>query len=167
MSEDQQPSQPKAIISKSSYLLGQQCSKLLWHASNTPDLLLEPDASRQAIFNQGHKVGALAQQVFPGGIEITDTERDQAIRSTTEALKLRRPLYEPAFQASGGFCRVDVLNPTQGDSWDLIEVKSTTSVKNVHLGDVAFQGWVLAEAGVRVRRTKLMHIDSDYVRSGL
>jgi hypothetical protein len=160
------PYPTKETISKSLFLNGLQCPKLLWHAINTKDLLPEPDAAQQAIFDQGHDVGALARQLFPGGIDVCGTDRDEIIRGTTEALKLRKPLFEPAFQASGGFCRVDVLNPTQGGSWDLVEVKSSASVKHIHLQDVAFQAWVLADAGVPVRRTKLMYLDSDYVRSG-
>jgi hypothetical protein len=170
VSEGQQhppiPTPPKSVISKSAFLNGLQCPKLLWHTVNTKDLLPEPDAAQQAIFDQGHDVGALAKEMFPGGIEVCGTDRDEIIQGTTEALKLRKPLFEPAFQASGGFCRVDVLNPTQDDSWELVEVKSAASVKEIHLQDVAFQAWVLAQAGVPVRRTKLMHINSDYVRSG-
>ena len=59
-------------ISKSKFLWGLQCPKLLWHAYNAKDLIPEPDAATQAIFEQGHEVGALAKQVFPGGVEVGD-----------------------------------------------------------------------------------------------
>src|SRR5439155_4149240 len=58
------------LISKSKYLSGLQCHKLLWHAYNAKHLIPAPDAQQQAIFDQGHEVGQLAQQSFPGGIEV-------------------------------------------------------------------------------------------------
>jgi hypothetical protein len=59
------------FISKSKYLWGFQCHKLLWHAYNAKDLIPEPDAAQQAVFDQGHEVGALAKQLGPDGIEVT------------------------------------------------------------------------------------------------
>ena len=58
------------FISKSKFLWGLQCQKLLWHAYNAKNLIPEPDALQQAIFDQGHEVGALAKLLFPGGIEV-------------------------------------------------------------------------------------------------
>src|SRR2546428_13854258 len=61
------PSTP--FTSKSKYLRGLQCHKLLWHAYNAKHLIPERVAHTQAIFNQGHEVGQLAKQLFPGGIQ--------------------------------------------------------------------------------------------------
>ncbi len=156
------------FISKSKFLWGLQCPKLLWHAYNAKELIPEPDAATQAIFDQGHSVGSLAKQMFPDGVEVGDGVRDldETIRLTKEALKLRKPLFESAFSANGGYCRTDILRPAPKDSWDLIEVKSTTSSKEVHLDDLAFQYWVLVKAGLKIRNCYLMHINSDFVRKG-
>ncbi|MGO8837581.1 MAG: DUF2779 domain-containing protein [Limisphaerales bacterium] len=155
-------------ISKSKFLWGQQCHKLLWHAYNAKHLIPEPDASQQAVFDQGHEVGALAKQMFPNGVEVGQgvTDYGETIRLTKRALKLRRPLFEAAFAANGGYCRVDILAPAPDGAWDLVEVKSTTAAKDVHLPDLAFQTWVLATAGLKIRRCLLMHINGNFVRSG-
>ena len=155
-------------ISKSKFISGLQCHKLLWYAYNRKDEIPEPDAATQAIFDQGHEVGALAKTLYPGGIEVGQgvLDLDETIRLTKKALKLRKPLFEAAFAASGGYCRVDILAPALDDAWDLIEVKSTTAAKDIHLPDLAFQTWVLAMAGLKIRRCGLMHINSDFVRSG-
>ena len=145
------------FISKSKFLWGLQCPKLLWHAYTAKHLIPEPDVAQQAIYDQGHEVGALAKQLYPDGVEVGENviDLDETLRLTTEALKLRRPLFEAAFAANGGYCRVDVLVPVRRDEWDIIEVKSTTSVKEVHLHDLAFQSWVLASAGLRVSQVGL------------
>ena len=62
-------------LSKSTFLMGRQCSKLLWFRYNAKDQIPAPDEAQQAVFDQGHEVGELAQQLFPGGIEIDRARR--------------------------------------------------------------------------------------------
>jgi len=59
-----------AYISKSKFLHGLQCTKLLWCDYNAKHLFPEVDDNHQAKFDQGHDVGALAKRMFPDGIEI-------------------------------------------------------------------------------------------------
>jgi hypothetical protein len=91
--------------------------------------------------------------MFPDGVEVGAgvLNLDETIRLTQAALKLRKPLFEAAFLAGGGYCRPDILRPAPENAWDIIEVKSTTSLKDVHLDDLAFQTWVLASAGLQFR----------------
>lgn len=156
------------FISKSKYLSGLQCHKLLWHAYNAKHLIAEPDAQQQAVFDQGHQVGALARQLFPGGIEVGQgiEDFDAILAASTQAVKQRRPLYETAFAFNGGYARADILNPVAGDAWELIEVKSTASVKDIHLHDLAFQAYVYSGAGLQIRRCILAHINLDFIKHG-
>jgi len=155
-------------ISKSKYLQEQQCSKLLWSAYNAKHLFPDVDAALQAVFDQGHEVGSLAKRMFPNGIEIKTDPADfeGAIRLTQEALLLRRPIFEAAVSANGGFARADILNPIGEHGWEIIEVKSTTGVKDIHIPDLAFQAWVFTEAGIEIRRCVLCHINNAFVRHG-
>ncbi|MGA9451852.1 MAG: DUF2779 domain-containing protein [Verrucomicrobiia bacterium] len=148
---------------------GLQCPKLLWNVYNAKHLIPEPDAQTQAIFDQGHEVGQLAKKLFPGGIEIGGDvyDFDRILSQSKRALKQRRPLYEAAFTFNGGFARADILNPVSHDSWDLIEVKSTTELKDIHLHDIAFQAFVLTGAGLKIRRCILAHINSSFVKNGV
>jgi len=47
-------------ISKSKYLWGLQCPKLLWTAFNQKDRIPGPDAATQAIFDQGHELALIS-----------------------------------------------------------------------------------------------------------
>lgn len=58
----------RPYVSKSKSLWGSQCRKLLWYAYHDRNRIPEPDAEQQAIFDQGHEVGALAKSHYPGGI---------------------------------------------------------------------------------------------------
>ena len=154
-------------LSKSKFVAGLQCPKLLWTYYNDKNAIPEPDQGTQAIFDQGHLVGELATSLFPNGIKIGwGTEFDKVISASTNALAERRPLFEAGFRNGLAYARADVLNPLSSGEWDLIEVKSGTNVEDVHLQDVAFQKYVYEGAGVPIRCCYLMHIDNSYVRRG-
>ena len=58
-------------LSKSKYVSGLQCPKLLWWCVHEPDAPeLVPDEGLQAIFDMGHHVGDLAKRLYPDGIEV-------------------------------------------------------------------------------------------------
>jgi hypothetical protein len=155
-------------ITKSAYLKIFQCAKLIWHVFNTPDLLPIRDTSQQFGFDQTHSLRNLAKQLFSPGLEIaseSESFEDQA-HSTLSMLSLQRPIFNGAFSAQGARCRVDILNPSGPNAWDIVEVKASTCWTDIHLQDLAFQAWVLNRSGLRINKVFLMHINSDYVRNG-
>ena len=158
-------------ISKSQYLKGLQCPKALWLYRHREDLAPEISEGRQFIFDTGHEVGVLARQYFGEGIEITEPyyKINQAVRSTEEAVKAGKDLIFEASACSqtGAYSRIDIFKKVDGsDTWDLIEVKSSTGVKDYHIDDMALQRHAFSVAGYRIRKSVLMHINNEYVRSG-
>lgn len=157
-------------LSKSRYLNGLQCLKRLYLQAHQSELADPVSIGQQAIFDSGTSVGELAQQRFPGGVLVGEEyfEHLQAEATTRTLLSdLDVPaLYEPALSFEGIRSRIDVLRRADGGNFDLIEVKSTTSVKDVHIPDVAVQLYMAEGAGVPIRRAYLMHIDNSYVYEG-
>ncbi len=159
--------QPKtALLSKSRYLLGLQCPRLLWLHVNEPERIPEVDESTQYIFDQGHEVGNLAKKLFPDGVDIPTGDFSFCLAESRRLLSSRVPLFEAAFMSEGMYARVDILQPTGEGRWNIIEVKSATSVKAVNYHDVAFQKYCAERAGITVKRCYLAHIDTTYVRNG-
>jgi Domain of unknown function(DUF2779) len=154
-------------ISKSKYLSGLQCPKLLWTHFNDRAAIPAPDVGKQAIFDAGHTVGDLAKERHPDGVEVP-WSRDLAktASDTMELLPLRKPIFEASFLVDGCYCRADILVPSGGDAWDLYEVKSSSTVKAVNHADVAFQAHAIERSGLTLNRLFLMHIDRRYVRRG-
>ena len=158
---------PLSFLSKTKYLEGLKCSKLLWYEYNRKEDLPEVDAATQAIMNQGKAVGELAQTLFPGGIALQrDYIPDKQAEKSLEAAKLRKPLFEAGFLYKQGYALADILKPVEKGVWDLIEVKSSSSVKDEHYADVAFQKYVYEGAGLKIRKCYLMYINNQYVRKG-
>lgn len=154
------------FLTKSRLLHGLQCSKLLWTGWNAEHLLPAPDQQTLAILEEGKKVGALAQQMFPDGVEISGSGFEEAVTESAQAIQERRPVFEATFVYNNCAIRADVLTSNQDGSWNLIEVKSTTAVEDVHLQDVAFQLHVLKGAGLRINRCIVAHINSTFVKRG-
>lgn len=154
------------LLSKSRFISGLQCPRYLWVLANDPARVPEPDAGTQYVFDQGHEVGNLAKKLYPGGIDIPSDDFVANLRMSRELLSLRRPLFEAAFMSDGKYARVDILEPVGEDMWNLIEVKSSTSVKDVHYPDVAFQKHCCEQAGLTIDRCFLAHINNEYVRNG-
>jgi predicted RecB family nuclease len=153
-----------AFISKSRFCYGLQCLKQLWWRVNEPDAPeLVADASLQAVFDQGSRVGEAAQRQFPGGTLIGHEywRIPEKVADTQAALVANAPaIFEAAFLVEGVYAAVDVLERLR-HGHALIEVKSTTKLKDQHIPDVAIQLHVLREAGVAVSRAELMHLNSD------
>jgi Domain of unknown function(DUF2779) len=149
-------------LSKSRVMAGLQCHKRLWwtvHEPAAPELL--PDDFTQALFDDGAQVGAAARAYLPGGVLIDLPFRAYAERlaATQEAMaRGARVIYEAAFRADSVFISVDILERTP-TGLAIVEVKSTTRVKEQHLPDVAVQAHVLRRAGVDVERLEIMHLN--------
>jgi predicted RecB family nuclease len=74
-------------------------------------------------------------------------------------------IFEAGFTALGTRVRADVMIRNRETSkWDLVEVKSSSSAKEVHDVDMAIQRAVLETSGVVVGTTGVMLVDSGYVR---
>ena len=157
-------------ISKSKFVAGCQCPKRLWLQVREPELAAEPDAATEAIIEQGQKVGLLARKLFPGGVAVSELSLDQAIRTTRELVASREvpAIYEATFENGGVLVRVDVLQRRRDHRWRLIEVKSSTDLKEdaFHLEDIGLQYRVLRRSGLDVASACLAHINRSYVFAG-
>ncbi len=143
-------------------MAGLQCHKLLWwmvHEPTAPEL--EFDGRVSATMDQGARVGELARTYVPGGllIDLPYNAYSERLAATEEALRRGSSvIYEAAFRADNVFVSVDILE-LRGTRARLVEVKSTTSVKEHHLFDVAIQTHVLRRGGLDVARMEIMHLN--------
>ncbi|RAP24094.1 hypothetical protein DID73_01625 [Candidatus Marinamargulisbacteria bacterium SCGC AG-343-K17] len=154
------------LLTKSKYIQALQCKKLLWLTLNQPSALSIND-NKQAVYDQGTMVGIDAQSLFPSGIMVdSDLSFPEKISTTRDYISKSQSMFEGAFKWDQCFCMVDVLVFNDG-AWDLIEVKSSTSVKPIHYHDVGFQTFVLTQLGIEIRDMFICHIDTSYKRQGM
>ena len=157
------------ILSKSTYLKGVKCKKALYLNKYHKNLKDELTEAQKAIFSQGNKVGELAQNLFPGGIDATpetfydySKSLEQTKNAVTDGASV---IYEAAFQFEGVLCAVDIL-VRDGNMWNAYEVKSTTSVKDTHITDASLQYHVMKNCGIEINDISIVVIDNTYPKQG-
>ncbi len=157
----------RIIISKSKYLAGLQCLKYFWYLVNAKEEIPQPDFVTRYIFNQGMLVGEYAKKLYPEGIDLGKiTDFNEQLSRTLEVLHQRKPIFEAGCRSGCVYSRADILLPADKDRWDIIEVKSSTQVKEENIHDVAFQRYCFEKAGIEIRKCYVACIDNQYIRKG-
>ena len=88
-------------LSKSRYLRGLQCHKSLWLLMKGEIKPTPTSDSKQEIFNEGNRVGEIAQKLFPGGklIKYEGSDVDEKIAKTKEWIASgESTIYEATFK---------------------------------------------------------------------
>lgn len=160
-------------LSKSKLLAYRQCPKRLWLEVNHPELRAD-SAATTASFSVGNQVGEIARAVYDSagkGVLINPQEEgfEAAFARSQTLLKSSAPIFEAGFKAEGVLAFADVMLPAKKGNrkvWRMVEVKSSTSVKDYHQDDAAIQAFVAQAAGVPLQAIALAHIDSEWVYPG-
>lgn len=154
-------------LSKSRITLGLQCPKALYLKVHSPGLAPEVSASQQKLFDQGHEVGVEAQKRYPNGVLIDAPyyAQDKAVAQTLKAISGGAlAIYEATFLHNDVIVKIDILHRRNLKSeWEIVEVKSATSIKDQYLADAAIQYWAATGSGLKVKSTSIMHINSQCV----
>ena len=161
----------KTRLSKSKFVDGVICPRRLYFQIHSPQLAAAGDEATQAMFDQGAEIGILATRAFPGGVRVEEGYEDipGALERTSGLVKdgAVPAVFEAAFEYDGVLVFVDVLERCSKGRWRLVEVKSSTSVKDHHRPDVAIQKYVLDGCGVPLAAASLMHVNGEYVYDGV
>jgi len=145
-------------------MAGLQCHKLLWwmvHEPEAPEL--QADDQTQATMDRGTRVGVIARSYVPGGvaIDLPYDAYDERIAFTRRLLEAGAPaIYEASFLAGPVYVAVDILE-RHGRQVRLVEVKSSVSVKEHHIPDVALQAHVLLQSGMDLAGAEVMHLNRE------
>jgi hypothetical protein len=158
----------KWTLSKSRILSFLQCSKRLYlevHHRN----LIKYSSSSEIAFRIGDEVGETAREVLmPGGILI---EYDRGLRKAVETTHkylndlFDVTLYEATLQTQNIRIRADLLSRDK-NSIHVVEVKSSTGVKEIYRVDCAIQYSVMDGAGFTPDKISLAHINNQFVYQG-
>lgn len=119
-------------------------------------------------FSAGHRVGEVARERHPKGILIGfPDDLNSALKETTRLL--REPgdttLFEPAFWHGDVQVRADILRRSRGGC-HVVEVKSSTEVKDYHLMDAAIQWRTIAGAGYPLKSMSIAFVGSQFACRG-
>ena len=166
-------------ISKTSYIDGIKCPKFLWYKVHEPSKIPQDTAIDRIRMDDGLLVGQKARELYPDGIRIERALDPEVMhKRSMEALKMRKPLFEPGFVYKNGYALADILVPVGSGEWELYEVKASSSIDsktvncvlggnlNYYYADVAFQKYVYTGAGIKLRKFSIMHLNKGYIYDG-
>ena len=96
------------------------------------------------------------------GYEVQRIARSLSHFNSDDSVEFERVFETDALYARSDVVRIDAANGTV----DLYEIKTSTSVKDVHIDDLAFQKLTAERSGSSVERCFLVTLNGDYVRRG-
>jgi len=163
------------FLSKSKLMAFRQCPKRLWLEIHRGELGRH-SAATEASFTIGHQVGEIARHLYDpqrtGALIDAQREGFEAAFARSRDLlgaEQALPVFEAGLRAAGALAFADVMLPVGAGTqrtWRVIEVKSTTTVKDYHRDDTAVQAYVARRAGVPLSAIALAHIDNQWVYQG-
>ncbi len=157
-----------------------RCDKWAWLDKNKPEEKAPIDEFAQSLFDNGHKVGALAQEYLAADVDVTSFKSDgsldlqEMLKKTDMHLKLgTKAIAEASFSHNGYFCSVDVLVKNDDHTYNIYEVKSSTpqkptkknpdGVKERYILDAAYQRYVLESCFLKINKVYIVMLDKNYV----
>lgn len=158
------------ILSKSTYIKGEQCPKALYMYKKHPYLRDKLSIEQRARFKRGTDVGILARTYFPGGINMAPASPTLFRKMFEQTIQnLNDPninvMYEAIFIYNDTLIMLDIL-VRDGDKWRAIEVKSSLSLSETYYKDAALQYYVLNGCKVPISDMQLMYVNENYVKNG-
>lgn len=158
------------ILSKSTYIKGEQCKKALYMYKKHPYLRDKLSMEKRAKFKRGTDVGILARTYFAGGVNMTPSSPSQFGKTFEMTMQnLNNPdinvMYEAIFIYNDTLIMLDIL-VRDGDKWRAIEVKSSLSLSETYYQDAALQYYVLNGCNVPISDMQLMYINNEYIKNG-
>ena len=148
-------------ISKTDFVRGLQCKKMLWLDAHCPqEKIIPPEV--QAKLDAGNDFGDKAMGIFGDFTETTCYKEDgrlhyaSMIEKTKSLLETgEKVICEAAFSWYGNYCAADILRK-DGDSYALYEVKNTFTVRKEFIEDLGFQRLILRKSGIPLSSSYLI-----------
>ena len=148
-------------ISKTDFVRGLQCEKMLWLDAHAPEHKIIPPEV-QARLDAGNEFGDKAMGIFGDFTETTTFREDgrlyyAAMIEKTQALVAENVpvICEAAFTWYGNYCAADILR-REKNGYALYEVKNTFTARKEFITDLGFQRLILRKCGVNVTACKLV-----------
>ena len=143
-------------ITKTDFMRGMQCRKMLWLDRHKPSLRVIPPEV-QARLDAGNEFGDRAMAMFGPYEEMTVYRPGTRIPDKKAMLEKTRDavargvevICEAAFSNYNNYCAADILRKTP-DGYDLYEVKNAPEVHEQFIRDAGFQYYIISRCGLRI-----------------
>ncbi|KKQ82984.1 MAG: hypothetical protein UT07_C0013G0005 [Parcubacteria group bacterium GW2011_GWB1_38_8] len=169
------------VISKSEFMMFLKHPAWLWLKKYDKNKIPIPDEDLQARFDEGTLFEEYAEKLFPKAVKLgyknngefsgtkyyslPETTKKELNKNTKVILQGRVEI-DLSKQLGSLTSIFDVLERIEGNTFNLYEIKSSTTVKPEHIPDLAFQTITLEKAGLSIHKIFVLHVNNEYVKEG-
>jgi len=155
------------FLTKSKFNIGLNCPRCFWNAMKENDI--EGNLSPQEeLCKEDVEIRELAKSLFDNTVDLSEKNFESDILDVFEKLPSKVVIFGAGIKAFNLYARVDILVPSidEDDSYDLIEVRSSTRINDEFISEVAFQKYVCEKAGLKIKECKVLHLYDLYIKKG-
>ena len=143
-------------ITKTDFMRGMQCPKMLWLDKHKPKLKVIPPEVQEKL-DAGNEFGDLAMGMFGSYEEMTVyrpgthiPDKKAMVQRTAAHLEAGTAVIcEAAFMNYNNYCAVDILRKTE-TGYDIYEVKNTEELHDQFIRDAAFQYYIISRCALKI-----------------
>ena len=145
-------------ITKTDFVRGMQCPRMLWLDKHKPKLKVIPPEI-QAKLDAGNAFGDQAMAMFGPYEEMTIyrpgtqiPDKKAMVEKTAYHLEAgTKVICEAAFMNYNNYCAVDLLRKTES-GYQMYEVKNAPELQDQFIRDVAFQHYIVSRCGLKIEK---------------
>ena len=154
-------------ITKTDFMRGMQCPKMLWLDKHKPSLRIIPREVQEKL-DAGNEFGDRAMAMFGQYEEMTVylpgtriPDKKKMAENTARHLRMGTPVIcEAAFINYNNYCAADILRKTE-TGYDFYEVKNAPEVHEQFIRDAGFQYYIMNRCGVRIGKIYIVTHGTD------
>ena len=148
-------------LTKTKILSGLQCHKKLWFDLHDPK-----KKEHNWILEKGFRFENVVRENYSkdyGKVLDLSGDWEDIVSKTMLGIKSNdiEVIFEGAFIYLDTLVRADVLIKNK-KGWELLEIKSSTKLKDAHISDIAIQSFIVKKCGVNLTSVKLIHVNEDF-----
>jgi hypothetical protein len=148
-------------LTKTKILSGLQCHKKLWFDLHDPK-----KKEHNWILEKGFRFENIVRENYSknyGKVLDLSGDWEDVVSKTMLGIKSNdiEVIFEGAFIYLDTLVRADVLIKNK-KGWELLEIKSSTKLKDAHISDIAIQSFIVKKCGVNLTSVKLIHVNEDF-----
>ena len=143
-------------ITKTDFMRGMQCRKMLWLDKHKPSLKIIPPEIQERL-DAGNEFGDRAMSMFGDyeemtvyrpGTQIPD-KKAMAAKTAEHLAKGTNVICEAAFINYNNYCAVDILRKTE-TGYDFYEVKNAPEMHEQFIRDAGFQYYIMNRCKLKI-----------------
>ena len=153
-------------VTKTDFVRGMQCPKMLWLDRHKPELREIPPAVQDRL-DRGNDFGDQMMGIFGPYVEVQEyypgTKHPDQVRMAAKTAELivagTKIICEAAFMdGAGNYCAVDILRwDDENNCYDMYEVKNAPSVSDRFIEDASFQAYLIRKTGLPLGRVFIVY----------